>query len=75
MVDQQPQNPIEQQLVESLDAQQLALVANWLLSELELRVEEGYTHPDLVWSLAWMSQKLWIFSSNRQKPDDLLSGD
>ena len=68
MVDQQPQNPVEQQLVESLDSQQLALVANWLLSELELRVDEGYRHPDLVWSLAWMSQKLWIFSANRQNP-------
>lgn len=68
MVDQQPQNPVEQQLVESLDSQQLALVANWLLSELELRVDEGYRHPDLVWSLAWMSQKLWIFSANKRNP-------
>ncbi|ESA32166.1 hypothetical protein N836_26610 [Leptolyngbya sp. Heron Island J] len=68
MVDQQPQNPVEQQLVESLDSQQLELVANWLLSELELRVDEGYRHPDLVWSLAWMSQKLWILSSNKQNP-------
>lgn len=68
MVDQQSQNPTERQLVESLDSQQLALVASWLLSELECRVEEGYSHPDLVWSLAWMSQKLWIFSSNKQPP-------
>ena len=67
MVEPKPQNPAEQQLVESLDSQQLALVANWLLSELEYRVDEGYRHPDLVWSLAWMSQKLWIFSSNKQK--------
>ena len=68
MADQQSQNPTERQLVESLDSQQLALVASWLLSELEYRVEEGYSHPDLVWSLAWMSQKLWIFSSNKQPP-------
>lgn len=67
MAEQQLQNPAEQELVESLDSQQLALVASWLLSELEHRVEEGYRHPDLVWSLAWMSQKLWIFSSNKQK--------
>ena len=52
--------------MESLDSQQLALVASWLLSELECRVEEGYSHPDLVWSLAWMSQKLWILSSNKR---------
>ncbi|MEM8612218.1 MAG: hypothetical protein AAGF93_09390 [Cyanobacteria bacterium P01_H01_bin.105] len=69
MADQQPKNLAEQQLIESLDAQQLTLVAAWLLSELEHRLDEGYRHPDLIWSLAWMSQKLWIFSSNKHTPD------
>lgn len=69
MVDKQPKNLAEQQLIESLDAEQLALVAAWLLSELEHRLDEGYRHPDLIWSLAWMSQKLWIFSSTKHSPD------
>ncbi len=67
MVERLPQNSAEQQLVESLDSQQLTIVANWLLSELEHRVDEGYQHPDLVWSLAWMSQKLWILSARKHK--------
>lgn len=68
MANQEPKNLAEQQLIQSLNSQQLALVATWLLSELEHRLEEGYRHPDMVWSLAWMSHKLWILSSNKQNP-------
>ena len=55
---QSPSSPAEQALLEVLTPEQLQLVANWLESEKAIRVEEGYNHTDLTWSLTWMAHKL-----------------
>lgn len=55
---QSPSSPSEQALLEALTPEQLQLVVNWLESEKAIRVEEGYTHSDLTWSLTWMAHKL-----------------
>lgn len=57
MIEQQP-NPAEQALLDALTPEQLQLVARWLEDEKLIRVEEGYTHSDLTWSLTWMAHKL-----------------
>lgn len=55
---QPPKTPSEKALLESLTPEQLQLVANWLDVEKLIRIEEGYGHSDLTWSLSWMAHKL-----------------
>ncbi|MBT9317578.1 hypothetical protein [Leptothoe spongobia] len=68
MIDQPP-NPSEQALLESLTPEQLQLVANWLDVEKLIRIEEGYGHSDLTWSLTWMSHKLRTLVQTQQPPN------
>ena len=53
-----PSSPSEQALLKALTPKQLQLVADWLEAEKTIRMEEGYTHSDLTWSLTWMAYKL-----------------
>ena len=68
MLEQQP-NPLEQTLLESLSPEQLQLVANWLDVEKLIRIEEGYRHSDLTWSLTWIVHKLRTLAQSQQLPD------
>ena len=68
MLEQQP-NPSEQALLESLSPEQLQLVANWLDVEKLIRIEEGYRHSDLTWSLTWIAHKLRTLAQSQQLPE------
>ncbi|MGD1857284.1 MAG: hypothetical protein ACFB2W_23870 [Leptolyngbyaceae cyanobacterium] len=55
---ERPFHASEQALLDSLTSEQLQLVADWLDMEKLIRIEEGYSHSDLTWSLTWMTHKL-----------------
>ena len=59
---EQKLNPLERELLESLNRDQLQLVADWLDAEKLIRVEEGYRHSDLIWSLTWMAHNLRVLA-------------
>ena len=65
MIEQQP-SPAEKALLSALTPEQLQLVAKWLEDEKLIRVEEGYSHSDLTWSLSWMAHKLRTMAQTEQ---------
>ncbi|NEQ51548.1 MAG: hypothetical protein F6K11_15630 [Leptolyngbya sp. SIO3F4] len=63
-----PIQPTEQTLLEFLNAKQLTLVAEWLISEKELRKDEGY-HTHVEESLESMAYRIqWLAQLKNEQP-------
>lgn len=62
-----PSSDADKALFSSLSSQQLHLLSIWLIGELINQIDEGYAHPDLVFSLTRMAQKIRLIAKNKDK--------